>query len=106
MPSTDGPAKGLRNTVCICRPLTASPAPAAMAVSACGSRAWKMMFCQISDSLLLPIRMLTTLPTGMSTVPIIRLATSSTTMTGRSRIIEKAAPAPTAPLLTSPEGEE
>ena len=37
MPSTEGPANGLRNTVCIWSPLTASPAPAMMAVSACGS---------------------------------------------------------------------
>ena len=33
IPSTDGPANGLRKTVCICKPLTANPAPATIAVN-------------------------------------------------------------------------
>ena len=32
IPKTEGPAKGLRKTVCICKPLTAKPAPATKAV--------------------------------------------------------------------------
>ena len=48
IPNTDGPANGLRNTVCICKPLTASPAPATVAVNACGTRELRMMLCQIS----------------------------------------------------------
>ena len=38
IPNTEGPANGLRKTVCICNPLTAKPAPATSAVKACGKR--------------------------------------------------------------------
>ena len=41
-PKTDGPASGLRNTVCICNPLTDRPAPANKAV---------MVGCVFCDSL-------------------------------------------------------
>lgn len=54
MPSTDGPAKGLRKTVCICKPLTESPAPATNAVSACGTRDFQIIFCHITDSFPVP----------------------------------------------------
>jgi len=47
MPSTEGPANGLRNTVCICKPLTESPAPATNAVRACGTRLFQMILLQI-----------------------------------------------------------
>ena len=79
MPSTEGPASGLWNTVCICSPLTASPAPATMAVSACGRRLLMTMFVQISLSLA-PHRMRQTSTTGMRTVPSRRLTTSRTAM--------------------------
>ncbi len=38
MPSRDGSAKGLRNSVCIKRPDTESPMPTNSAVIACGKR--------------------------------------------------------------------
>ena len=70
---------GLRNTVCICKPLTAKPAPATIAVRACGSRLLKMMFVQISF-LSSPIRMRQTSAIGILTEPMSKLATKSTTM--------------------------
>ena len=79
MPSTEGPASGLRNTVCICKPLTAKPAPAMMAVKACGSRDFHTMFVQISW-LSSPVRMRHTSAKGMRTEPMSRLTTVSTTM--------------------------
>ena len=47
IPNTEGPARGLRNTVCICKPLTDRPAPATKAVNACGKRDFQMIFCQV-----------------------------------------------------------
>ncbi len=75
MPSTDGPARGLRNTVCISRPLTASPAPAIMDVSACGRRDFSTIFRHISDSSALPERIAITERAGMLTDPNSRLST-------------------------------
>ena len=49
MPSTEGPASGLRNTVCICKPLTESPAPATNAVRACGTRLFQRILLQITS---------------------------------------------------------
>lgn len=69
MPSTDGPAKGLRKTVCICKPLTESPAPATNAVSACGTRDFQIIFCQITDSFPVPQRIFHTARSGMETEP-------------------------------------
>ena len=69
MPSTDGPAKGLRKTVCICKPLTESPAPATNAVSACGTRDFQIIFCHITDSFPVPQRIFHTARSGMETEP-------------------------------------
>ena len=74
MPNTEGPARGLRNTVCICSPLTAKPAPATIAVSACGNRLLKIIFVQISfDSPPVIIRYTSTI--GILTEPMNKLTT-------------------------------
>ena len=65
MPNTEGPASGLRNTVCICRPLTDSPAPATNAVNAWGTRDFQMIFCQITDSSVFPHNIFHTERRGM-----------------------------------------
>ena len=69
IPSTEGPASGLRNTVCICKPLMESPAPATKAVRACGTRDFQIIFCQIMDSSVPPQSMFHTEPIGMETEP-------------------------------------
>lgn len=44
MPSTYGPASGLRKRVCICRPLTARAAPASRATTAFSRRMFRIIF--------------------------------------------------------------
>ena len=67
IPSTEGPANGLRKTVCICNPLTERPAPATKAVSACGSLDFRMIFRRISlSSAPSPKRIRTTDRNGIS----------------------------------------
>ena len=65
IPNIEGPASGLRNTVCICRPLTDSPAPATNAVNAWGTRDFQMIFCQITDSSVFPHNIFHTERRGM-----------------------------------------
>ncbi len=69
IPNSDGPAKGLRNTVCICSPLMDSPAPATKAVMVCGKRDFQMIFCQISVSSPSPHKIFQTEENGMEIVP-------------------------------------
>jgi hypothetical protein len=69
MPSTDGPAKGFRNKVCMRRPLAANPAPASAAVIALGSRNNHRMFAHEARSGCPPVRIVNTLLTGMLTDP-------------------------------------
>ena len=81
IPNTEGPANGLRNTVCICKPLTANPAPATMAVNACGTRDFQMIFCQMTDSpSSIPQRIFQMERKGISTEPKNRFSRNSTPM--------------------------
>src|SRR5574344_175004 len=83
-PKTDGPARGLRNTVCICNPLTDRPAPANKAVLVCGMREFHIILLHIviSSSVYPSMGKSSTIPTmasrGMDTVPMNRFATKST----------------------------
>ncbi|EMR01217.1 hypothetical protein ADICEAN_03648 [Cesiribacter andamanensis AMV16] len=78
MPSTKGPARGLRNRVCICRPATASPLPAATAVRALGRRKSSTMVCHIERSAdALPPSMRKREEKGMCTAPRLRSARKS-----------------------------
>ena len=93
IPSTEGPARGLRKTVCISSPATESPAPQAIAVSVCGRRVCITMLVHISYVSLpwspLPkgLRMLNTAAVGMLTDPTVRLRTEKATMLSMSNII-------------------
>ena len=80
IPSTDGPARGLRNTVCIRRPLTASPAPAIIAVRDCGNLDLRIILRHIKLSLSLPNRISIMLSTGMLTEPKRRFRMKNPTM--------------------------
>ena len=80
IPNTDGPASGFRKTVCICKPLTDSPAPATNAVNACGTRDFQMMFCQIMDSSVFPHKMFQTERKGIWTEPNSRFSKKNRNM--------------------------
>ena len=80
MPSTEGPASGLRKTVCICRPLTANPAPATKAVSDWGTRDFHTMLRHTSDSSPVPKRICTIDCSGMATDPSTKLSTKKSAM--------------------------
>ena len=69
IPKTEGPANGFRNTVCICNPLTASPAPATKAVNAWGKRDFQMIFCQVTASFPWPVKIFQTDFRGIFTEP-------------------------------------
>ena len=84
MPSTEGPASGLRNTVCIWSPLTDSPAPATRAVSACGIRDFQMMLYQISLPCEFPHKICHTSLNGIDTDPRSRFKRKKTKI---SRVI-------------------
>ena len=47
-PNTEGPASGLRNRVCICKPPSDKAAPAIMAVNALGIRIFSRILTQAS----------------------------------------------------------
>jgi len=68
MPRTKGPARGLRNRVCINNPLKESPPPTRMAVRAFGIRYSHMIYDQVSPDPPFK-RMETTWSKGMSTEP-------------------------------------
>jgi hypothetical protein len=74
IPSSEGPARGLRNTVCICNPLMDKPAPATKAVSVWGKRDFQIIFCHISGSSPVPDNIFQIEPTGMEIVPNTRLS--------------------------------
>ena len=86
IPSTEGPASGFRKTVCIIRPLTASPAPAMIAVRDCGTRDLRMIFRQMVFSSF-PNRMRMTDRSGISTDPNTRLRMKKSPMEMISRNI-------------------
>ena len=80
MPKTLGPASGLRKAVCSISPLTANAPPASRAVSACGSRDCRMMYCHDAFAVLSPKRIPTTSAAGMDTDPTRMLRAKSSTM--------------------------
>ena len=85
-PSTDGPARGLRKTVCISRPATERPAPHAMAVTVCGRRVYMTMLVHISafsprrGVVSKGLRIENTAAAGMPTEPTARFMTARTAM--------------------------
>ena len=83
IPNTEGPANGLRNTVCICNPLTAKPAPAASAIKACGKRDFQIMFCQETGSFPVPVRIFQIDCAGIATEPNNKFSSSSTRISNR-----------------------
>ena len=78
IPSTEGPASGFLKTVCISKPATESPAPANIAVRACGSLDFMIMFLQTSFSPFPVNRMSNTSLAGIETVPSSRLRNANT----------------------------
>ena len=80
IPSTEGPAKGLWKTVCIWRPLMASPAPATMAVIACGSRDLRMIFRHTSDCEVSPNSICIVSCKGIEMLPMAMFRKRNTTM--------------------------
>ena len=80
IPNTEGPARGLRNTVCICKPLIDRPAPATKAVNACGKRDFQMIFCQVWGSSPVPVKMCHTALIGIRTEPNTMLRNKNTTI--------------------------
>ena len=79
-PKTSGAAKGLWNTVCSNKPLTASAQPANNAVMACGRRVCTTIYSHalIGDGS--PSSMPATSRAGISTLPCNRLNAKNTTM--------------------------
>ena len=74
MPSTYGPASGLRKRVCICRPLTARAAPASRATTAFSRRMFRIIFV-VTGSFPLPVSAARTSRIGMGTAPTERSTT-------------------------------
>ena len=83
IPSTDGSASGFLNTVCICKPLTESPAPATKAVQTCGKRDFQMMFSQLGGIPSFPVRMSHTALNGICTEPNARFKNIKSTTENR-----------------------
>lgn len=77
-PKTYGPANGLRNRVCICKPLTESAAPARIATTAF-IRRMSMMILRVMGSHSPPVSAAHTSPAAMPTEPTIISAAKSTT---------------------------
>ena len=73
IPSTNGPASGLRNRVCICNPLTESAAPASIAVNALGRRNFSTMVAQAGLEASPPSSTATISSIGMRTEPTAKL---------------------------------
>ena len=80
IPSTEGPANGLRKMVCICKPLIDNPAPATKAVKACGRRDFRIIFCQATGSPSPPVKIFQTEANGMDTDPNSRFNNRNTMM--------------------------
>ena len=81
IPSTEGPASGLRKIVCICKPLIDNPAPATSAVKACGKRDFNIIFCQATGSSSPPpVRMFQTEANGIDTDPSNKFNNRNTTI--------------------------
>ena len=78
IPSTDGPARGLRKTVCICRPLMARPAPATIATRVCGTLDLRMILVQMGSWSDAPQSMFHAARVGMLTEPRATLSRNST----------------------------
>ena len=89
IPSTEGPARGFLNTVCISKPATDSPAPANMAVRACGSLDFMIMFLQTSFSPFPVKRMSNTSFAGIETVPSRRFRNVPIAIAARTATISR-----------------
>ena len=87
IPNTDGPARGLRKTVCISNPLTESPAPAMAAVRDWGMRDFVTILNQIGSDIS-PSRQIFIIDfRGMETEPRARLSRNSSTIPPTRRMI-------------------
>lgn len=85
IPSSEGPASGLRNTVCICNPLIERPEPAASAVAVWGNRDFQMIFSQMVDSFPLFAKIFHIDFSGMEIVPSTKLRRKSSMMDMKMR---------------------
>ena len=85
IPRTYGPARGLRKSVCICRPLAESAIPAAMATITFGSRILRTIVAWLT-SVALPISAAHISLAGIDVVPIRRSHTANATRTMPSRM--------------------
>ncbi len=72
IPNTNGPAKGFLNKVCINRPQIDNPEPTNIAVMAFGNLYCKIIYCQFSSAVLLPVSVCIIDFNGMSTEPKLR----------------------------------
>ena len=85
IPSTKGPASGLRKRVCICNPLTASAAPAAMATMAFTRRIERTIFRVEADTSP-PVRARHTSAGDRCTEPTTRSSAKSRTSNAMSSV--------------------
>ncbi len=69
IPSTKGPASGLRNKVCINNPQIDKPEPTIIAVIAFGKRKFTIMVCQLSFEAIPPVKLLKISLKGIETEP-------------------------------------